>query len=120
LEDEIQRARAGPLSSGRHAMAPVQRPATGFAYDDPALHDAWEKLHRAREIFEAEQAHLRNDRFAIRDQEVALKRGEEALAQREERLATFEAAFAATPALPAGGTKSLRIARFMRRSPRRT
>ncbi|MBS0663076.1 MAG: hypothetical protein JSR48_07405 [Verrucomicrobia bacterium] len=57
---------------------------------DFALNAAWEKLIRARELLEAEQAHLRDDRLTLREANAALKRREDALALREARLAQRE------------------------------
>ena len=58
--------------------------------NDVALNAAWEKLIRARELLEAEQAHLRDDRLTIKEANAALKRREDALALREARLAQRE------------------------------
>ncbi len=57
---------------------------------DLALNAAWEKLIRARELLEAEQAHLRDDRLILREANAALKRREDALALREARLVQRE------------------------------
>ena len=65
---------------------------------------AWEKLHRARELLEAEQAHLRDDRIAQREFEAQLKRREEAVAEREARVAEREARLPAN--LPAPKPKA--------------
>ncbi len=91
------------LDAGRHGVIPAAQgmraslpgisytPATGAAMgDETALQNGWEKLHRAREILEAEQAHLRDDRLTIRDMEAAVKRREEAVAAREAQLAERE------------------------------
>src|SRR5258708_1836759 len=44
--------------------APMFLRSSGHPFtEDPALLTAWEKLHRAREILEAEQTHLRDDRI---------------------------------------------------------
>ena len=61
--------------------------------DDPGLQAAWEKLHRAREILEAEQKNLRDDRITMQEMEVMVKRREEAVTERETRLAEREALF---------------------------
>lgn len=58
--------------------------------DENALVAAWSKLHRARELLEAEQAHLREDRHAIREQDAALRHRETALEAREQTLAERE------------------------------
>ena len=77
-------------SSPRNTTIPFQ--------DDPALQAAWEKLHRAREILEAEQNHLRDDRIAMRELQSTLKVREETVAEREARVAEREALI--TAALP--------------------
>lgn len=94
----VEQAAAVAPASGRASAttAPYVRPSsrTPFA-DDTALQAAWEKLHRARELFEAEQVHLRDDRTAMREREAAVKQRETALAQREAQLAEREALVAA-------------------------
>lgn len=81
---------------------PFQRLAsrTPFA-EDPALPAAWEKLHRARELLEAEQSHLKTDREQMRELQRSLKHTADELAAREARLAEREALVtAATPPCP--------------------
>ncbi len=100
------------LDAGRHGAIPatqgLRASLPGLSYtpvaapnpvgDDSALQAAWEKLHRAREILEAEQTHLRDDRIAIREMEAAVKRREEAVAIREAQLDEREKLImAATP-----------------------
>lgn len=95
LQAEIEAGRAASANVGRSTVPPYQRPATVVPFqDDPALQAAWEKLHRAREILEAEQNHMRDDRIAARDQQAQLKQREEALAIREAALAEREALIA--------------------------
>lgn len=87
--------------------------------DEAALQAAWEKLHRAREILEAEQTHLRDDRLALRDMEAAVKQREEAVAAREAALAGREALIAAAtgsavppaPGAPMAGSTANRMTR---------
>lgn len=77
-----------------------QRPSSRTPFgEDPALQAAWEKLHRAREILEAEQKNLRDDRIAIREMELMVKRREQDVSEREARLAEREALV--TAAMPA-------------------
>ena len=52
-------------------------------YEDRDLQEAWSKLQRATELFEAEKAHLREDRLAVRESEKALKLKEFSLSSRE-------------------------------------
>lgn len=84
---------AAPAVLARASHAP-------FA-EDPALQAAWEKLHRARELLEAEQTHLRDDRLAMREQEVAAKKRAEALDAREAALTAREALVAEATPIPA-------------------
>jgi hypothetical protein len=82
---------APPVALGR---APSLAPFEG----DVALQAAWEKFHRARELLEAEQAHLRDDRLNLKETAALLKRHEVALTAREENLAQREAILAAAVA----------------------
>lgn len=66
-----------------------QASVSPFAHEG-ALKEAWAKLQRATEIFEAERAHLREDRLAFREMEKSLKKREEALALKERQQAANE------------------------------
>ena len=55
----------------------------------------WDKLIRAREILEHEQAHLRGDRLALKDEAAVLRRRAAALDDRETNLAERERALLA-------------------------
>ncbi|MEX2044422.1 MAG: hypothetical protein WD941_03650 [Opitutus sp.] len=71
---------------------PFHRPSgAALIADDTALQVAWEKLHRARELLEAEQTHLRDDRIAMHGQEEIMKQREAAVAERETRVFGAEA-----------------------------
>jgi hypothetical protein len=87
------RASAIPAAQGLRSSLPGMSytPAGPTTNVDTALQSAWEKLHRAREILEAEQTHLRDDRIAIREMDASVKRREEAVAAREAQLAEREA-----------------------------
>lgn len=106
LQAEIEAGRALHRTPSHHAAdcatgvpasgAMPQRPSSLAPVEDhSALQLAWEKLHRARELLEAEQTHLRDDRFTIREQEAALARREQAVALREAQVAEREALLAA-------------------------
>jgi hypothetical protein len=94
-------------ASGRsHSVAPfssrstapfASRSSTPFP-SDAALEAAWQKVHRAREISAAEQAHLRDDRIAMHAFEAELKEREAAVAAREARVAELEKIIAETSA----------------------
>jgi peptidoglycan hydrolase CwlO-like protein len=104
LQADIEAGREAPAAgaSPTRSTAPgFLRPSsrTPFA-DDPGLQTAWEKLHRARELFEAESRSMRDDRVALREQEAQIKRRETALAEREARIAAREAALLAPPPPP--------------------
>jgi DNA repair exonuclease SbcCD ATPase subunit len=104
LQAEIEAGRgvgsAPTVPATRSTPALFQRPSSRAPFgDDPTLAAAWEKLHRAREILEAEQKNLRDDRISIRELEVMVKHRAEEVAEREARLAEREALItAATPA----------------------
>jgi hypothetical protein len=72
LQAEIEAGRtiasaSTPIVAQRSTPPMFQRPSSRAPFtDDPALQVAWEKLHRAREILEAEQKNLRDDRVSIR------------------------------------------------------
>ena len=102
LQAEIEASRAVPAPVHAHSYAHAStgnthgtaflRPSSKTPFhDDPALQAAWEKLHRAREILEAEQNHLRDDRIATRELQTAVKQREQALIEREARIAEREA-----------------------------
>jgi hypothetical protein len=107
LQVEIEAGRnvaanpAAPAPATVRSTPPLfQRPSSRAPFgDDPALQAAWEKLHRAREILEAEQKNLRDDRISIREMELMVKRREQDVAEREARLAEREALV--TAAMPA-------------------
>lgn len=75
-----------------YTPAPVPAAVIGT---ESGLQAGWEKLHRAREILEAEQNHLRDDRLALREIETTIKRREDAVTAREEQLRQREALIAA-------------------------
>lgn len=114
------------IDAGRSATIPPQTTAAGtvvtpanrasrapFA-EDPALQAAWEKLHRAREILEAEQLHLRDDRMAVREMENMVKKREEAVALQESKLAAREALVAAATPAPKKGEDASAMSRLTR------
>lgn len=92
----------------------LARHTTGAPFEgDPALHAAWDKLIRARELLEAEQAHLRDDRLNLKEMAAALKRREDALSVREARLSMREEEFSsAVDASISEHTKASALARF--------
>ena len=91
LQAEIEAGRGAPAADSRPTAVPFARPTSKAPFaDDAALQAAWEKLHRAREILEAEQAHLRDDRIAIQGELDALDAREQAVAAHEERIRQIE------------------------------
>jgi hypothetical protein len=62
--------------------------------NDGALQTGWEQLHRARELLEAEQGNVRNERVGLRDFNELLKLREAAVAAREVAVADRERAVA--------------------------
>ena len=88
---ESGRNEAGRNGPARSTTPPFQsRSMAPFSHDDAGLEAAWQKLHRAREFTEAEQAHLRDDRLAMRALEADLKQREAAVAAREARVTAQE------------------------------
>ncbi len=85
--------------------------------EDPALQMAWEKLHRARELLETEQTHLRDDRIVLRGQEAAMKKREEALDAREARVAAREQLVAAAAPPPADSESTVSAVTRLTRAP---
>lgn len=98
LQAEIEAGRgAPPVTATRTTSTPFMRPTSKAPFaDDAALQAAWEKLHRARELFEAEQAHLRDERIVLNDQQAEVKQREEAVTARESNVAAREQLIAAT------------------------
>lgn len=80
-----------PVALGRIPSVP---PFEG----DATLQAGWEKLHRARELLEAEQAHGRDDRLNLKETAALLQRHEAALTAREASLAQREELLAAATA----------------------
>jgi len=91
--DTARRATRAP-----QAAAPQIRTKTAttapFKGDAGELQAEWDKLIRARELLEHEQAHLRGDRMALRDEAAVLRRRVAALDERETQLAAREQALA--------------------------
>ena len=91
LQAEIEAGTAAGGRAGRGSAAPFVRPSSRVPFEgDTALQASWEKLHRARELLEAEQNHLRDERIQRADWESNLKSREDAVAEREERVAERE------------------------------
>ncbi|MDO8544167.1 MAG: hypothetical protein Q7S40_27310 [Opitutaceae bacterium] len=93
LQEEIDRLR--PRQSAGGSASGLGGHGMSGSSSDPVLPAGWEKLHRARELLEAEQAHLRDDRMAVHDREAAVKSREEVVTLREKQLAEREAVLAA-------------------------
>ncbi len=90
LQAEIESGQAAPVAP-RVSRPPFRRPSNPpMVGDENALQAAWEKLHRAREILEAEQSHLRDERLALRDQQQEMKARETAVTAREESVGERE------------------------------
>jgi hypothetical protein len=96
LQEEIETHRTAPVptpaaaASGRTA-SPFVRPSSRTPFEnDAALQTAWEKLHRTRELLEAEQTHMRHERVIAQDKENELKHREKVVSEREQHLAERE------------------------------
>lgn len=91
LQAEIEANGSHSGVARRATATPFIRPSTRAPFEgDVALQAAWEKLHRARELLEAEQNHLRDDRITMREQANALKHRESTVSEREARVAERE------------------------------
>lgn len=101
-QNELDRVEARTAS--RQSANPWVRRAEAAA---PAHLDAWQKLLRARELLEAEQKNLRDDRITLQGYEQQLKEREARIAERESRVAAREQALAAArPPAPATPTRA--------------
>jgi hypothetical protein len=103
IQAEIEASRTQSVAPmpmvSRSTPSLFHRPATRSPFgEDAGLQAAWEKLHRAREILEAEQKNLRDDRISVREQEIQVKRREVELTEREARLTQREARLGIRPA----------------------
>jgi hypothetical protein len=120
LQSEIEAGRSGTtaaqLASPRSTPSIFHRPSRSPFTDEPALASAWEKLHRAREILEAEQKNLRDDRISLYDLEAMMKQRAEELMEREARLSAREALIAAAAVVaPQPGEETIsRVTRITR------
>ena len=88
------------LESERVAQASQTKPASASPFEDPTLRAAWEKIHRATELLEAERTIFNDEKLAVRDQGMALKKREERLHGLEARLAEKERKLHEAPPAP--------------------
>jgi multidrug resistance efflux pump len=110
LQAEIEANRSYSVAPmpmvSRSTPSLFHRPSSRSPFgEDPGLQAAWEKLHRAREILEAEQKNLRDDRITIREQEIQVKRREAEVAEREARLAQRESRVSVATSAPVALTE---------------
>ena len=96
LQAELEAGGAVMTAPVRGTSTPFLRPSSKTPFEtEAALQGAWEKLHRARELLEAEQTHMRDERLMLHEQQTEVKRREEAVAARETRVAEMEKLIAA-------------------------
>lgn len=103
--EERLRVWQGELDARAGAAPEFPAPVAGSSFLRPSSHSpfardlsleaAWEKLHRARALLEAEQRQLCDDRLKFRDADAGLRERETDLAAREAQLAERERALAA-------------------------
>jgi hypothetical protein len=89
----------GMSRSQRATAAPTRvKGATraSFSSDADKLETEWDKLIRARELLELEQAHVRGDRLALSDETAVVRRRAQAIAEREARVMEREQALPVT------------------------
>lgn len=114
LQAEIEAAGRRERSATQAPVRAKGRTKSPFAGNADELKEGWEKLIRAREILEVEQAHVRGDRLALSDETAVVRRRAQAVAEREVRvtereqnLEAFEADRAtAVPPAPGSGDES--------------
>ncbi len=112
LQAEIEAA--GRQRSTTHAPVRAKsRTKAPFAGNADELREEWEKLIRARELLELEQAHVRGDRLALSDETAVVRRRAQAVAEREARVAereqilqSLEAGQLPEPAAPESGDEA--------------
>lgn len=102
--EERLRDMQGRLETQRLTTAAA--PAHGGGQPDPQLLTAWEKLHRASELLEAERATFRDERMAMKDLEQTIRRREERLRQLEAQIAQHEEVRRELPPVPKTTAKS--------------
>jgi hypothetical protein len=113
LQAEIEAGGGSGARVGRGTVTPFVRPSSRTPFEqDAALQAAWEKLHRARELLEAEQNHQRDERIVMLDQANNLKARKDLVAERETRVAErerllAEALGAAASAQPVAGEHTI-------------
>jgi hypothetical protein len=92
MQAEIDAAKSKRLPTQPPRAAARAKTATRppFSGDSSALQAEWDKLIRARELLESEQAHLRGDRIALRDETAVVRRRAQAVAEREAKVAERE------------------------------
>jgi DNA repair exonuclease SbcCD ATPase subunit len=94
LQEDIEAHRLAPAPAAAapaRTASPFVRPSSRTPFEsDAALQTAWEKLHRARELLEAEQTHMRHERVIAQDKENELKHREKAVSEREQHIAERE------------------------------
>ena len=121
LQAEIESGQVAPVAAPRAAKPSFRRPSTeAMVGDENALQAAWEKLHRAREILEAEQSHLRDERSGLGGQQQELKQRESAVAEREERVGEREQLIADATApsnQPVAGEHTMSVVTRLTRGP---
>lgn len=103
LQAEIEAA--GRERSATHIpMRSKSRTEPPFTGNADELKEEWDKLIRARELLELEQAHVRGDRLTLSDETAVVRRRAQAVAEREvritereQRLQALEASLAVEP-----------------------
>lgn len=101
-EIDAAKSKRQPTQPPRAAAPARAKSATRapFSGDSGTLQAEWDKLIRARELLESEQAHLRGDRIALRDETAVVRRRAQAVAEREAKVAEREQQLLAAEASP--------------------
>lgn len=85
-----ERLESGVAAAEPAMPAPAQALSRGPFANEAGLQEAWRKFYRARELLEAEEKHLRDERLMAQGRETELKRREQAVALREKTVAECE------------------------------
>ncbi len=114
LQEQLEGNRPAPAVTATRTATPFARPpiSAPSVEDAAALQAGWEKLHRAQELFESEQSHMKHERVIMHDKERELSHRERAVFDREQRVSErerllFEAASAPQPVvMPAAAVEA--------------
>jgi len=106
MQAEMDGRRENDLTTSVSSVAPGEL----------SLQSEWDKLTRARELIDSEQASFRDDRMVLKADQAALRRQQVSLAAREAALSAREQALIAA-AEPIAAEKSMSVITRLARTP---